>query len=48
MAVIRIDWTTDAVEVGWTPTMNTAVDHQRNLVVSALSDEQPVLFWSLQ
>jgi len=36
------DWATDAVEVGWTRTMDAAVGHQRNLVVNALSDRQPV------
>jgi len=42
MALDRCDWTTDAVEVGWTRTMDAAVGHQRNLVVNALTDRQPV------
>ena len=42
MAVNRRDWMTDVVEVGWTRTMDAAVGHQRNLVVNALSDRQPV------
>ena len=41
MALDRRDWTTDAVEVGWTRTMD-AVGYQRNLVVNALSDRQSV------
>ena len=33
---------TDAIEVGWTRTMDAAVGHQCNLVLNAPSDGQPV------
>jgi len=42
MAVHGCDWTTDAVEVGRTRTTDAAVGRQRNLVLNALSDWQPV------
>ena len=50
MTLDRCDWTPDAVEVGRTCTTDAAVGHQRNLVISALSDRQPMQlvkkYWS--